>query len=476
MAPMVRDELCNDSTGSNGVDARRIDVQARLLAAILLLGFALRIAYALDQPTLSQYTGEEGGDSSRYLVNGAGFFSGKEHGYIREIPFYISRLKPAPLYILFVGVFQVWLPDHEAIIAIRLVQCLASIATAYLAYRLATIIAGRASAGIIAAALLALHPAFIIDPARISTETLYIFFLALGLWLYTEYSAGLARQWRLKRLGPFTVLALAAAAFGLATLTRGVAALVPFALAFHLIWLGRLKHLPSWRRHCLLLLLVYGAFVSTWTIYNVLNWNRFVIVSDQLMGALWRGAESRDGTPQQNDKLLLEASELETAANCVIDCGSDHAADTYVRKISAIVSGDPGGYLALRISELAYAMLQPYGTTTFGDVSVINAGRRWLLGDRSLAGIAAVIQLDGFAIKLLFWLFHYIGIGFGILGIMWSRKRWITAAPLAGFALYTVAIHVFLLALPRYLFPIELTWLVFAGIALAAILERRQQH
>ena len=476
LAPMDTDERCNDSTGFNGVDARQIAVQARLLAAILLLGFALRLAYALDQPTLLQYTGEEGGDSSRYLVNGAGFFSGREHGYIREIPFYLSRLKPAPLYIIFVGVFQVRLPDHEAIIAIRLAQCLASIATAYLAHRLATLIASNASAGIIAAALVALHPAFIIDPARISTETLYIFFLALGLWLYTEYAAGLARQWRLHRLRPLAVLALAAAAFGLATLTRGAAALFPFALALHLIWLGRQIRLPSWRRHCLLLLLVYGALVSTWTIYNILNWNRFVIVSDQLMGALWRGAESRDGTPQQNDRLLLDSVELETAANCVVDCGSDHATETYVNKISAIVSADPAGYLALRINELAYAMLQPYGTTTFGDVSVINAGRRWLLEDRSLAGITAVIQLDGFAIKLLFWLFHYIGIGFGILGMLWSRKRGSVAAPLAGFAFYTIAMHVFLLALPRYLFPIELTWHVFAGIALASILQRRQQH
>lgn len=461
------------------MDARQTGVQGRqaqLLSAILLLGIVLRLAYALDQPTLLQYTGEEGGDSSGYLVNGAGFFSGREHGYIREIPFYLSRLKPAPLYILFVGAFQVFLPDHEAIIAIRLFQCLASIATAYLAYRLATIIAGNASAGIIAAALVALHPAFITEPARISTETLYIFFLALGLWLYTEYIAGQARQWRLHRLGPLAVLALSAAAFGLATLTRGVAALFPFVLALHLIWLGRLNRLPSWRRHCLLLLLVYGALVSTWTIYNVLNWNRFVIVSDQLMGALWRGAESRDGTPQQNDKLLLDSFELETAANCVVDCKSDHATETYVSKISAIVSTDPGGYLALRINELAYAILQPYGTTTFGDVSVFNAGRRWLLEDRSLPGLAAVIRLDGFAIKLLFWLFHYIGIGFGIAGLLWSRKRWIIVAPLAGFALYTVAIHFFLLALPRYLFPTELPWLVFAGSALAAILERRQQH
>ena len=449
---------------------------AWMLSAILLLGFVLRVGYALDQATLVEYTGVTGGDSSEYLVYGAGFFSGKEHGYIRDIPFYISKLKPAPLYVLFVGVFQVFLPDHEAIIAIRLAQCLASIATAYLAFRLATIIAGKPAAGMFAGALVALHPAFITEPSRIGTETLYIFFVALGLWLYSETAAGLLRGWRLHRVSPTSALALSAAAFGLATLTRGVAALFPVVLAIHLSWLGRRQILQGWRRRCLLLLLVYAAIVSTWTLYNLLNWQRFVIVSDQLMGAFWRGAETRDGSPQQNDKLLLEGVEVTTPADCEVDCNFEHATETYVSKISAIVSADPAGYLALRVNELAYSILQPYGTAPFGDVSIMDVGRQWLLEDRSPRGLLQVIRTEGFAIKLAFWVFHYIGIGFGLLGMFWSRKRWVVGAPLAGFAAYTVAIHFFLLALPRYLFPIELVWLVFAGIALAELVERRQRR
>ena len=448
---------------------------AWMLSAILLLGFVLRIGYALDQATLVEYTGANGGDSSGYLVYGAGFFSGKEHGYIRGIPFYISALKTAPLYVLFVGAFQVFLPDHEAIIAIRLAQCLASFATAYLAFRLAAIIAGKPGAGMCAGALVALHPAFITEPSRIGNETLYIFFVAMGLWLYIEFVAGLLRGWRLHRVSPTSALALSAAAFGLATLTRGVAALFPVILAIHLGWLGRRQMLQGWRRRCLLLLLVYAAIVSTWTLYNLVNWQRFVIVSDQLMGALWRGAETRDGSPQQNDKLLLEGVEVTTPADCEVDCKFGHATETYVSKISEIVSADPTGYLALRINELAYSILQPYGTAPFGDVSIVEAGRQWLLEDRSPQGLLQVVRTEGFTIKLAFWVFHTIGIGFGLLGMFWSRKRWVLGAPLAGFAAYTIAIHFFLLALPRYLFPIELVWLVFAGIALAELVERRQR-
>ena len=116
--------------------------------------------------------------------------------------------------------------------------------------------------------------------------------------------------------------------------------------------------------------------------------------------------------------------------------------------------------------------MQPYGTTPFGDASVKEASRKWILEDGSLDGFINVLRIEGFAIKLATWVFHYVGIGFGLLGMLWMRKRWITAAPLAGFALYTISAHFFLLALPRYLFPIEIVWLVFAGIALAEMPER----
>lgn len=444
---------------------------SRWLWIILLIGLMLRLVYALEQPTLAQFTGAIGGDSAGYLADGAGFFSGQEHGRVRNIPYYNSNLKSAPLYILFVGIFQVFLPDHEAIIAIRIVQCLASIATAYLAFRLAATIARRSSAGIAAAALMAFHPALIAEPAFIATETLYIFFLGMGLWLYLESVTGRAHGPRLPWLSPFGALALAAAAFGLATLTRGVSVLFPFVLALHLMWLGRRHVLRNWRMHCLLLLIVYAAIVSTWTLYNLLNWNRFIIVNDQLMGALWRGAESNDGTPEQNDKLLLEGVEVTTPAGCLVDCKFNHATETYVSKIRDIVSADPAGYMVLRVSELAYSVLQPYGTTPFGDVSVMEASRAWIEDDRSLYGFVSLLQIEGFAVKLATWIFHCIGIGCGLAGMIWTRSRWIAAAPLAGFALYTIAAHFFLLALPRYLFPIEIIWLVFAGIALAALYD-----
>ncbi len=449
---------------------RNAALQTRVLWLIMLAGFLMRIAYALEQPTLVQFSGATGGDSSWYLVNGAGFFSGQEHGRIRGLPFYISNIKTAPLYIIFVGIFQPILPDHETIIAIRLLQCLASIATVYLAGRMAITVAGDARAGIIAAALMAFHPAFITEPANIATETLYIFFLALGLWLYIEYVAGPVADPRAHRLSG--AMTLAGAAFGLATLTRGVSALFPLVIGLHLLCLGRRRLLRGWRRRCLLLLAVYLAIVSSWTLYNLLSWNRLIIISDQLMPALWRGAENRDGSPARNDELLLAGVDVDTPADCVVDCKFEHATETYVDKIGAIVGADPAGFIRLRAGELAYSIVQPYGTAPFGDVSIVEAARQWATSDLSLDGLVRVMRIEGFAIKLAFWLFHITGLGFGLLGMIESRRRWITAAPLAGFAFYTIGVHVFLLALPRYLFPAELVWLVFAGIGMASLYER----
>lgn len=444
----------------------------RVLWLIVLAGFVLRFAYAMQQPTLIQFTGATGGDSSGYLVNGAGFFSGKEHGWIRGLPFYISSLKSAPLYVLFVGIFQPLLPDHETIIVIRLLQCLASAATVYLAYRLACVIAGDGRAGLVAAGLMALHPALVTEPANIATETLYVFFLAMGLWLYIEYVvSGLATP-RPARLSAAAALALAAAAFGLATLTRGVSALFPLALAAHLVFLGRRALIGRPRRLALLLLVVYAAVVSTWTIYNLALWNRFIIVSDQLMPALWRGAESRDGSPEQNDRLLLAGVEVTTAADCEVDCKFEHATETYLSKIGAIISADFARFISLRVGELAYSILQPHGTAPFGDISIVEAGRNWIANDRSLAGLIQVLRLEGFAIKLAFWFFHYIGLAFGLLGMIWSRGRWAAALPLAGFAIYTLLAHSFLLAIPRYLFPVEFVWLIFSGAAIVKLVDR----
>ena len=449
---------------------------ARWLRLIVLLGLILRLGYALAQPTLPEYTGAGGGDSAWYLANGWGFFSGQEHGRIRGIPFYNSSANTPPLYILYAGIFQTILPEHEAILLIRILQCLAATATIYCVFRLGALIAGDQRAGLIGAVLTALHPALVIEPANIATETLYIFFIACGLWIYTEYSVDAASRRSPGRLSPSAGLALAGLAFGLATLTRAVSLLFPAGIALHLLLLQRRRLTRSWLRQSGLLLLAYIAMLSTWTIHNGILWNRLTFVSDQFLPALWRGAETEDGSPRQNDALLLDGNEAPVADGCEIDCKYRHGSDLYVEKIGGIVGADPTGYFRIRLNELLYALVQPHGTIAFGDVSIREAAHAWIIDDRSVNGLVELLRIGGFLPKLTIWIFHAGGIALGLLGIYWSRHRWPLTLPLIGFILYTITTHLFLLALPRYLFPLECIWLIFASAAIHLLIEGRQQR
>ena len=203
---------------------------SRLLWLILFAGLALRLLYAVDQPTLVLFRHGGGGDSGWYLANGAGFFSGQEHGYTRGISYYISALPTPPFYIIFSGIFQTVLTKHESVVAIRIVQSLISVGTAFLAFQIGRFIARDARAGLIAAALIALNPTFIAESTIVATETFYVFFIAIGLWLYLGYVVGDESAQSKAGISRTLALCLTALALGMATLTRAVSALFPLVI------------------------------------------------------------------------------------------------------------------------------------------------------------------------------------------------------------------------------------------------------
>ena len=141
-------------------DARYI----RWLWVILFIGLLLRLVYAMQQPTVATFD-RATGDSGWFHAVGWGFFSGQEHGWIRGIPFTNAVIPTPPLYIIFTGILQQFLPEHETVVAIRLLQCLASIATAYLAFRIGAVLGG-ARAGVVSAAFAAFHPALILETGQ----------------------------------------------------------------------------------------------------------------------------------------------------------------------------------------------------------------------------------------------------------------------------------------------------------------------
>jgi len=441
----------------------------RWLWLILIAGLVLRVAYALTQPTVDLFYGADGGDSAWYLANGWGFFSGLPHGWIRNNPFYLSALPTAPFYILYAGLFQQFLPEHETIVVMRLIQCVIGVITAYLAYRIATVIRDDARVGLVASVFIALNPAFIIESSNIATETFYIFFVTMGLWLYIEYVVSTSQS---DNVSVMRWLVLVGLAFGMATLTRAVLLLFPVGIVIHMLMVGYRNNMGVWLRRGILLLVVYGLLISTWTIYNVGMWGRVVIGSDQLMPAIWRGAVQNDGDPDENDALLLENPEDIRPEGCDVDCKYQHSTETYVEQINSSIGGNIGGFVSHRLRELTNSYLQPYGTTPLGDVSIREGFVNWLQNNRSVGGLINLLQIEGFTVKLIVWGFHYLGILFGIIGMWLTRKSWRVTLPLIGFILYTTLIHFVLLALPRYIFPVSVPFAIFASFTIIGIIDR----
>ena len=90
----------------------------------------------------------------------------------------------------------------------------------------------------------------------------------------------------------------------------------------------------------------------------------------------------------------------------------------------------------------------------------------------SVSGLIALTQGDYFWPKLALYGLHYAALLAGLAGMWLYRRGWPSALPLIGFIIYVTLVHLALLALPRYLFPTELFWWIFAAAALERLLSR----
>lgn len=433
---------------------------------ILLVALMLRLSVAVLHDSQAAY-GVLGGDEAWYLANGAGLVSGEVRGSFHGIKYDVEVMPGAAAYLVFVGLPQHYLNEAAATRFIFIVQALAGTATCWLAYRIAWCVTNNMRAGLVTAAVLAISPMFIISAAQILTEAMFIFWLTAGIWLYTEASVKFnqAADARWYWLGSGVML-------GLATLTRAAAVAFPLLLVAHLLLTaGRTK----WR-HALsygaLLLLAYGAMMSTWTLYKWVNFGRIEFASTQMLPTLWRGAVEGDESPQAMDEILMADEACDEA------CRTQEIPGTiYTEQIKSTVLGDLGGFVQKRITELVSANLLPHGAIELGGESLRGLLLHWLRADFGLDGFLRLINGDNFWLKLLLYIFHFGGLVAGSAGVWLLRRRWRLALIPFSYILYTNGIHLALLAVPRYIFPTQLYWWIFAGAALVWLWEKRSsQH
>ena len=426
----------------------------RILLMVALVALALRLAYGLAQDPMLPYA--NGNDSMWYLANGYTLITNQQPW--TDIVVDLSKISVPPVYLIFVGVPEALLSPAAAVIVIRIAQAILSAATCVFAYRLAWRLTDSPRAGLIAAGALALSPAFIIESSVILTETLYVFLAAAGLSAYVEYVA--------RRKEPdaplLRLLALSVVMFGLATLTRVVLLLFPVGLALHLMMVD------GWRvglRRAGWLLLVCALVVATWTVYTRLRWNRWVIAGEGFAANLYIGATGWNGADQLDQQL-----EQQNPGFTQTDAQSQERQDAYANSALNLIRSDPVGYLRKRVTELGKAYLQPHGTTAFSGASLRELAASWWREDRSPGGLIALTRADAFWPKLSLYLFHFTALGFGLIGMWMTRRRWRLSLPLIGFIAYTSLVHLVMLALPRYVFPTELCWWVFAAAALDRVI------
>ncbi len=407
----------------------------------------------------AQIYAERGGDSWWYLKYGFDLVRGQEP----------AVLASGPIYLLFVGIPQLILPRATAVLFIRILQAALSTITCYFVYRLAWAISRDVRAGLIASAILAIAPAFIIESGQILTETLFIFLLSGGLWLYVTTIDRHPSQSPIKpRL--FGLIALVGVIFGIATLTRAVLLAFPLGLVIHLLMVY------GWRKGLQLgvtLFVVFAVALSPWTIYNHVKWGQTVIAAQGFAAQLFIGTiDSGWQGPQQTDNALQQQS---SSSDVPLSTDPAEQQQVYTETATNSILNDIPGWLKSRVDQLSSAILQPHGTVFFAGESLKDMTSHWLNTDRSLSGLLRLTQGDNFWPKLSIYLFHDLGMLLGIIGIWLSRRNGRLALPLVGLIVYFLLAHFILYVIPRYLFPLDMLWWIFGGITLAA-LSRRIPH
>jgi hypothetical protein len=244
--------------------------------------------------------------------------------------------------------------------------------------------------------------------------------------------------------------------------------LFPLGLVIHLLIVY------GWRKGLqlgLTLVVVFMVTLSPWTIYNRVKWGQTVIAAQGFaafvfLGASnsgWQGPQQTDNTIQQQAGTPLSADPCKQQQN-------------YSKGAVDAILSDVSGWFKSRVAQLSNAILQPHGTVFFAGESLKDMTSRWLNNDRSLGGLIRLTQGDNFWPKLAIYLFHDIGMLAGIVGMWLSRRNWRLALPLVGLIAYFLLAHFVLYVIPRYLFPLDMVWWVFGGIALAALLRRVVWH
>jgi 4-amino-4-deoxy-L-arabinose transferase-like glycosyltransferase len=355
-------------------------------------------------------------------------------------------VSPAPIFLIYVGVVQLFTGSGaNAILTVRLLNIIWHCILIVSVYTLGNRYFNRSTA-IVAAFVIAINPIFIIEAGYPITESVYLPLLFGTLAIYSQWQDAPS----------FRQILLIGLLLGITTETRAVLLAFPVVLIAHQI------RLQGWKRGLQLgaaMLLTFSLVLSLWTVYSAVRFKRFVIGAEGIIGFAWMGINGQ----QAPRDVSQAAGNPETSAEFNNNLAGQ-VGDTIAKNLP--------GYISTRVKNFASAFLQPHNTVYFAGDSLKTIAGKWLREDRSIGGLIALTQSDKFWPKLLLYVFHFWALVFGIVGMIINWRKFWFALPLFGYILYTSAVHTVLLALPRYLFPMQPSLILFASAATLALVAQ----
>ena len=421
------------SVTSSALSARRQPPVA--LWAILVLALALRLAFVLFGASAAI----GGGDTPFLMLTGPALLSGQLTG------------SPAtgPVYLIFTGVVQWFFHGDTALLAIRLINVLIGVALCAFSYVIGTAYAGKA-VGLLTALLLAVTPVFVIEAGNVLTESVFLLFLFGALALYARWHAVPLADvpgagWLFIGIGIL---------LGLATLTRAIVILLPVVLIIDLLQRRRaaLRLIGA-------LLISYVVVVGAWSVYSTLRWGEFVIGAQGLAANVYLGTTTWCGPTCVDQQAGITTN------------SSDNQ-NKFMQGAFDTIRADPLGYVRHRLANVIDAELQPYNTVIFPGESIKAIVGDWWAQGHPLSALGQITQSDNFWPKLALYLFHYLALIGGVIGLLLSLRRlgwWLLLFGVIG---YFLTVHSVLMAIPRYLLPLEPLWLLFTAYTLIWLWKR----
>jgi 4-amino-4-deoxy-L-arabinose transferase-like glycosyltransferase len=221
------------------------------LLGLFFLALALRLAFfgALAWHLNSTDFAYTGGDAANYVELGQRIFAGQGFSSVQNgvLAPEVARLPLVPFLVGLFGPNLLWYIGLQMVI---------SALSVLLLYWLATRIFGETVA-IWTALIFAFDPLAIYNSALVLTETWFVFFLLLSVYLLVRYFDYPDRRW----------LVFSAACLGFSALTRPVALFFPLVVILAITLLFAVP----WRRKLVamvLFLIVFGLVISPWVVRN----------------------------------------------------------------------------------------------------------------------------------------------------------------------------------------------------------------